>query len=142
MGLQHKQAQGHGADAIGQQGPDRGEIAQGFTHLFAVDIHHAVVEPVAGQGLAGGCFGLGDFIFVVRKNQVGSTQVNVDGFTQFLAHHGRAFDMPTGPSLPPGRSKTGLTRFGTFPEGKIKGMAFAVFFLLIEPAAGALLLLL
>jgi len=30
--------------------------------------------------------------------------------------------MPAGPSLPPGRSKTGLTRFGTFPEGKIKGV--------------------
>ena len=100
------------------------------------------MEPVAGQGLAGGSFRLGDFIFMVRENQVGSTQVNIDGFTQFLAHHGRAFDMPTGPSLPPRRSETGLTRFGPFPEGKIKGVTFAVFFLLVEPAAGALLLLL
>ena len=53
MGLQHKQAQGHRAQTALKQGTNGGEIAERFAHLFAAHIDHAVVEPIAGQGLTG-----------------------------------------------------------------------------------------
>lgn len=57
------------------------------------------------QGLAGGCLGLGDFVFVVLKDQVGTTEVDVDGRAELFVHHRRARDVPA--RAPWGQSQTG-----------------------------------
>ena len=87
MRLEHKQTQGHGRDAALQKRPDRGEVAQGFAHLFPAHIHHAVVQPYAGQVRTGGRFRLGDLVFMVGKHQVGTPEVDVDRVAEFFAHH-------------------------------------------------------
>ena len=87
VGLQHKKAQGHRRDSTVQQGADGGEVAERFGHLGATDIDHAVVHPQFRQGCAVGGFRLSDLVFVVREHQISATEVNVDGLTQFLAHH-------------------------------------------------------
>ena len=87
VGLEHEQAQGHRRDAALQQGPDRGEVAEGFAHLLAPHIDHAVVQPDPGQVRTGGRFRLGDLVFMVGKHQVGTPEVDVDRVAEFFAHH-------------------------------------------------------
>ena len=127
VGLEREQAQGHRRDARIQQGTDGGEVAQGFGHLLAAHIDHAVVQPVASQLVAGGRLRLGNFVFVVGKDQVGATEVDVDRVAQLLAHHGGAFDVPAGPARAPGGFPAGLARFGALPEGKVEGVLLAGF---------------
>ncbi len=87
MGLEGEQAQCHRRDAGIEQGADGGEVAQGFGHLLAAHIDHAVVQPIAGQLVAAGRLRLGNFVFVVGKDQVGATEVDVDRVAELLAHH-------------------------------------------------------
>ena len=141
VGLEHEEAQGHRRSTALKQGADRGEVAQGFGHLFAAHIDHAVVQPPAGQGLARGRFRLGDFVVVVGEDQIGAAEMEINRVSQLLAHHGRAFDMPTRPAGAPGGRETGLPRFGPFPKGEIKGMLLAGFLKAGDPTIGVLLLL-
>ena len=141
VGLQHEQPQGHRADTALKQRADGGEVAQGFGHLFAAHIDHAVVQPEAGQRMAAGGLRLGDLVLVVRKDQVGTTQMDVDRVAEFLAHHRRTLDVPSRPSRSPGGGEGGLPRLGAFPEGEVEGMVLAGFLAIGQPAAGALLLL-
>ncbi len=77
-------------------------IPQGFRHLFPIDIHKTVMYPELSKGFSRGSFRLGDFIFVMGKDQVLPPTVDVYGVPQIcLAHHG-TFDMPARPSPPPG----------------------------------------
>ena len=99
------------------------------------------MQPPAGQGLARGRLRLGNLVFVVGENQIGATEMDIDRVSQFLAHHGRAFDMPTRPARAPGGRKTGLPRFGPFPKGEIEGMVLAGFLAAGDPTIGVLLLL-
>ena len=78
MGLEDEQAQGHRRGTALKQGADCGEVAQGFGHLFAAHIDHAVVQPPAGQGLARGRLRLGNLVFVVGENQVGATEMDIN----------------------------------------------------------------
>ena len=87
VGLEGEQTQCHRRDAGIEQGADGGEVAQGFGHLLAAHIDHAVVQPIAGQLVAAGCLRLGNFVFVVGKDQVGATEVDVDRVAELLAHH-------------------------------------------------------
>ena len=100
--LQHEQPQGHRADARFEQGADGGEVAERFAHLLPAHIHHAVVQPPARQFFSGGRFRLGDLVFVVGKDQIGATKMDVDRVAQLLAHHRRAFDVPAGTARAPG----------------------------------------
>ena len=67
--------------------------------------------------------------------------MDVDGQSQLLAHHGRAFDMPPRASRTPRRLPAGLAWLGPFPEGEIKGVAFAALLSISDSATGSLLLL-
>ncbi len=89
LSLQHKETQNLGVNAaLVEQIADGGEVTEGFGHFFAADINHAVVEPVAGEGVARGGFGLGDFVFVVGEGEVSAAHVDVDAVAEAIADHG------------------------------------------------------
>jgi len=78
------------------------KVAQGFAHLFVVDVDEAVVQPVAHELAAVGRLGLGDLVFVVGKDQVLAAAVEVEGLAQEFLAHGRTLDVPARSPLAPG----------------------------------------
>ena len=84
-----------------QQIRDGNEISLGFGHLVAGHLHESVVHPVFGNGFSCEAFGLGDFVFVVGKNEVQTTSVNVKGFPEMFHTHCRAFNVPSRASRAP-----------------------------------------
>ena len=105
------------------------KVAQTFGHLFVVNIDETVVHPKARKGFTRGTFTLGNFIFMVRKLQIGTARVNVKSVTQHLASHGRALNVPTRPAWAKGAVPFhfgGLRFFGTFPQHKVKRIVFAI----------------
>ncbi len=101
MGLQDEKAQGFRIEQL-QHLADGKEVAQRLAHLFAVDVHKAVVQPVVDKPAAIGPFRLGDLVFMVRKDQILTAAVDIKGGPQKPHAHGRAFDVPAGPPLAPG----------------------------------------
>ena len=91
-----QEADGGGAVALEQQVAEGVEVALGLGHLAAFDEQEADVHPVAGEGLAGGAFGLGDLVFVVREHEVFAAGVEVEGVAEELGGHGGALDVPAG----------------------------------------------
>ena len=67
---------------------DHTEVAQGFGHLLPFDIDKTVVHPDIGKGFAiVGATALGNFVFMVGKDQVLAATVNINGFTQVFLNH-------------------------------------------------------
>ena len=62
--------------------PCEHEVSQGFGHFFPVNIHIAIVHPVPGERLPAGAFRLGDFIFMVGKNQIFAAAMDIKGLAQ------------------------------------------------------------
>ena len=124
---------------------DRHQVAQALRHLLALELQHAVVDPVAGKRLSGEALGLGDLVLMVRKDQVVAAAVDVDLVAQVQQVHRRAFDVPARPALAPRAVPTRLARLGRLPQGEI---AFVLFLLaarhtragdgLIQPPSGEL----
>ena len=85
------------------------------------------MEPVTHKGMnTGGSFRLGDFIFMVREDQIAAAAVEIKGRAQIFHAHGRAFNMPAGPPFTPGGIPGRFTGFGRFPQGKVHGILFPV----------------
>ena len=106
---------------------DQEEVVQGLTHLFGVDRNEPVVQPVFNHRLfARKGFGLGDFIFMMRENEVTAAAVEVKGIAEVLMAHGRAFDVPARTAFAPGAVPCRFARFSTLPEGKVHGIVFTV----------------
>ena len=123
VGRQQCKAQ-HLAGILSQQVLDHTEIAQGFGHLLAIDIHIAVVHPVTHEVLAVGAAALCPLVFVVRKSQVAAAAVNIDGVTQVLLDHGRALEVPAGTATAPGAIPTGLFIAGRLPQHEVARVFF------------------
>ena len=68
MALQHQITQGE-------------KIAQAFGHLFTFDEKKPGVKPETGEGFSGERFGLGNFVFVMRENEVFATGVNIESLS-------------------------------------------------------------
>src|SRR5690606_14735446 len=71
-------------------------------------------------------FGLGDFVFVVRKLQVRAAPMDVQGQAQQRVAHGRTLDVPAGASQPVGRlpfGVFGLVGLGRLPEHDVQRVA-------------------
>ena len=64
-------------------------------------------------------FALRNFVFVVRELQVHAAGMDVQGFTEVGADHGRAFDMPARATAAPGRIPAGQVASGGFPQDEI-----------------------
>ena len=101
VGAEEGVAQDHAAVA-GQELAGADHVADGLGHLLALELQEGVVEPVAGERLAGGGLGLGDLVLVVREDEVLAAPVDVEGAAQVLAGHGRALDVPAGAARSPG----------------------------------------
>ena len=78
----------------------RKEVAQALGHLLALDQKKPHMKPEVCKRLTGERLGLCDFVFVVRKNQVFATRVQIESLTQFLHCHDRALDVPARPPRP------------------------------------------
>ena len=108
---------------------DGEKIVERLAHFFAIHLQKAVVHPVARKGFSGSALALGNFVFVVRKLQVGPASVDVEGFSQQRHTHGRAFDVPAGTSAANDRIVFGIGRFrrlGGLPQHKIQWVLFAI----------------
>ena len=101
MGRENKEPQGLGIVFL-QYLADGEEVAQRLAHFFAVDIHKTVVQPVANKLTTISRFGLGDFVLVMREDQVFSSAMDVKGLAEKLHAHRGALDMPAGPPFAPG----------------------------------------
>ena len=112
---------------------DGEKIAQRLGHFLFVDIHESVVDPVFDRRFPRRTAGLGDFIFVMREDQVFAAAMNVEGFAEiFLAHRG-TLDMPSWATRPPGAVPCRLLWLAFFPQRKIQRIAFG----LVDLDAGA-----
>ena len=112
---------------------DGEEVSQRLGHFLVVHPHKTVVQPESRQGLAAGTLTLGDLVFVVRKLQVRPPAMDVEGFSQRLAAHGRAFDMPAGPAFAVVITQRravplgvfGLTFLGRLPQHEVQRVVLA-----------------
>ena len=133
MGAEEGVAEDHAAVA-GQELAGADHVADGLGHLLALELKEGVVEPVAGERLAGGGLGLGDLVLVVGEDEVLAAAVDVEGAAQVLAGHGRALDVPAGAARAPGRVPGGLAGLGALPEGEVQRVALVRVDL--DPGAG------
>ena len=68
---------------------------------FGFNAGQTVVHPIIDEGFTRAALTLGEFIFVMREHQIHASAVDVEGFTEILHAHRRAFDMPTRPAGAP-----------------------------------------
>lgn len=96
---------------------NRDEISERLAHFFVffANRHESVVHPIVDELLPRLCFALGNLVFVVRKFQILAAGMNIYRFAQILRCHDRAFDVPTGPSVPKRRFPMDFTWFCGFP---------------------------
>ena len=111
------------------------EVAQRLAHLLSVDGDHVVVHPVVYHVVALRSHGLCDLAFVVREYQVHASSVDVEVRAQVFASHGRAFAVPAGETVAPGR-RPAHDVFGLclLPQGKVGGVV--LLFLSVQFAGG------
>ena len=84
------------------------------------------MHPVVCKTLTVCPFALSNFIFVVRENQVRPTAVDIKCFTQIVATHRRALNVPTRAALTPGAIPLWLSGFGALPQHKIKRITLGI----------------
>ncbi len=85
------------------------------------------MHPIVRHDLAMRAFGLGNFVFMMRKLKINPATMNVDRLAEMLCGHGRAFDMPAGTSPAPRAVPDRIfwfTFLGEFPEREVGGVAF------------------
>src|SRR2546427_3556684 len=104
-------------------------ITLALRHLAGADLHEAVVHPVARERLAGVGLRLGQLILMMRKLQIETAAVNVEGLAEELHAHGGGPDVPAPPAPSPRTGPLRLAGFGGFPKGKIAGIALLVAYL-------------
>ena len=101
------------------------KIPQRLAHLLPLDHQMRAVQPVFHEPfprpLHACALTLGDFILVMRKNQVLAAEVQVKARPKDLHAHRAALDVPARPALAPGTRPEHLAilRRARFPEGEI-----------------------
>ena len=76
--------------------------------------------------LPGGGLGLRDLVLVVREDEVHAAGVDVERLAQVPHAHGRAFDVPAGPSRPDGGVPGRLAGLGALPQREVADVVLAV----------------
>ena len=84
------------------------------------------MHPVAHVIATVSAHALGPLVFVVGKDQIPATTVNVDGLAEMGTDHRRALQVPAGTATPPGTVPTRLIIGGGFPEYEIPRVAFVI----------------
>ncbi len=113
--------------------PNGEKVPQGLGHLLLVDLHEAVMNPVAREFLSRCTTRLGNLVLMMGKDQIHPAAVDIEGLAEMSNGHGGTLNMPAGPSLPPRTRPGRLTGLGTLPEGEIHRMAFPLIY--IHPRA-------
>ena len=101
---------------------DEKRVAQGLAHLLPGRGHPRVVQPVAGEGITGRA-GLRYLVLMVREDEVQSAAVDIELRSQILLRHRRAFDVPSGSTIPPRGGPGGLTRLRALPHREVARIA-------------------
>src|SRR5215469_10557344 len=96
------------------------------------------VQPVFDEWLSCGALALGDFILVMRENQIFAAQMQVKTLPQDFHAHGAALDMPSGTAFTKraGPCDVAVVGRARFPERKI-GDGFLGVFVILDAFAGA-----
>ena len=85
------------------------------------------MHPVANKGfrlLSMAASALGNFVFVMGKDKILATTVNIDGVRQMFFDHRRAFNMPAWATTPPGAIPSWLILARWLPQHKVGGFFF------------------
>ena len=99
------------------------------------------MEPVRGEALhAGGAFGLGDLVLVMREAEVDAAAMQVERGAEVGERHGGALDMPAGAAFTPGRGPEvgAVLGLAGFPEGEVGSRLAFVFVGVVGLAGGVL----
>ena len=106
------------------------EIAERLRHFATIDHQMGDMEPSRSEVSAAGAAALGDFIFVVRENQIDTATVQVEGIAEVFTDHRRTFEVPARTAFSPGRTPKIFAILGAsgFPQDKV---ADALLFILI-----------
>ncbi len=106
--------------------PDRENVAQGLGHFFLVNFYKTIVNPIVCRNLASSRLGLGNFVFMMGKNQVLTASMNIKRLPQIAPAHGGAFDVPARSSLSPWTFPERFAFLALFPKDKIQRISFLV----------------
>ena len=104
---------------------DGQRIAQRLAHLLPGRSDPEVVHPVTGECVARAAR-LGEFVLVVREDQIDAPAVNVELRAQIERRHRRALHMPPRTTRTPGGVPQRLPRFGGLPQSEVAGVTLAV----------------
>ena len=75
------------ARILSQYIPDYEKITQRFRHFFIIDGNEAIMHPVSGKRFTRSRFRLGDFILVMRENQILAAAMDINGSPQMFHRH-------------------------------------------------------
>ena len=75
---------------------------------------------------AGAAFGLCDFIFVMREDQIAAATMEVECIAQIVGGHGRAFDVPARASLAPRAFPEWFAGLCRFPKCKVSRISLFI----------------
>ena len=84
------------------------------------------MKPEVHERFSSQRLGLRDFVFVMRKDQILATRVQVESLSEFVDGHGRALDVPSGPAAPDGTLPESFVRLGRFPQSEVAGIILLV----------------
>ncbi len=125
MRAQHKKSQ-HLQIILLRNLTYRKKVTQRFRHFLIINIQKPVMHPVPGKFFSACRLRLRDFIFMMRKDQIFSSCMNIDRIAQIFFRHHRAFNMPSRTSLSPWRLPCRFAFFFRFPEYKIERLFFQI----------------
>ena len=116
----------HLGGVVFQNRLDGEEVALRFAHLLVVDLHEAVVHPVAHPLVPETALALRNLVFMVGEHQILTPAVDVETIAQISARHDGALDVPAGTARPPGTLPFGLAGLRRLPEGEVERVALAL----------------
>src|SRR6185437_3106582 len=104
------------------------KIPRRFGHLLAFDLQEAVVHPEIRHYRRLECAArLRNFVLMMRKHEIDTPTVDVEGFPEMFPRHRRAFDVPAGTArfLDASRRRPGrLAGTGWLPQHEVHRILF------------------
>src|SRR5687768_2887340 len=90
----HEMPDSGGGDSLLAQLLDSKYVTDAFGHFCSLRQQEGTMAPVTRKGLPRGRLGLGDFVLVMRKDEVDPSGVQIQGLTQEIHRHRRALEVP------------------------------------------------